>query len=304
MESYIKPNLRENTIRCYGNIIKLIKPDLGDTVISRINTNAIQKFYSNLKMKNISNNYIRRIHTMLRQALNFAKSEHLLSSNPTDNCKVPKAERTTKRILTDNELEIFMQAIRMDKLWYDFFYLEISTGLRRGEICALKWIDYNEENKTLLIQRSVSTKKGGGLIIGETKTDKGKRTILLPEPVNNMLKNRQKNSYSEWIFPNLLQYDQPTRPNTAYSNMKKILDKAGLPSIRFHDLRHTFATHALTNNVDPKTLSNILGHTNTSFTLDTYTHVTTDMQEKASGIIGDVFSNVIEEVNASGNTQT
>ena len=77
--------------------------------------------------------------------------------------------------------------------------------------------------------------------------------------------------------------------------MKAILEKAGLPSIRFHDLRHTFATHALTSGVDAKTLSGILGHTNASFTLDTYTHVTGDMQKQAAGIVGDFMTDILGE---------
>lgn len=75
-------------------------------------------------------------------------------------------------------------------------------------------------------------------------------------------------------------------PGTAYRRLKTLLEEAGLPSIRFHDLRHTFATHALTSGVDAKTLAGILGHTNASFTLDTYTHVTPDMREAAGGIVG------------------
>ena len=84
-------------------------------------------------------------------------------------------------------------------------------------------------------------------------------------------------------------------PAAAYRKMKQLLQKAGLPNIRFHDLRHTFATHALTSGVDAKTLSGILGHTNASFTLDTYTHVTTDMQQRASNIVGGVMNDIFGE---------
>ena len=80
--------------------------------------------------------------------------------------------------------------------------------------------------------------------------------------------------------------EDPVDPNAAYRHMKTLLQRAGLPSIRFHDLRHTFATHALTSGVDAKTLSGILGHTNASFTLDTYTHVTGEMQQQAADIVG------------------
>ena len=82
-------------------------------------------------------------------------------------------------------------------------------------------------------------------------------------------------------------------PNSGYARMKKILAKAGLPNMRFHDLRHTFATHALTSGVDAKTLSGILGHTKTSFTLDTYTHVTGDMHRRASEIVGEFMEELM-----------
>ena len=84
-------------------------------------------------------------------------------------------------------------------------------------------------------------------------------------------------------------------PTMAYNRMKTVLKNEGLPSIRFHDLRHTFATHALTSGVDAKTLSGILGHTNASFTLDTYTHVTGDMQKQAAGIVGDFMTDILGE---------
>lgn len=97
---------------------------------------------------------------------------------------------------------------------------------------------------------------------------------------------------SQWIFPDPVKPEDPVDPNAAYRHMKTLLQRAGLPSIRFHDLRHTFATHALTSGVDAKTLSGILGHTNASFTLDTYTHVTTDMQKTASGIVGGFMEDI------------
>lgn len=141
----------------------------------------------------------------------------------------------------------------------------------------------------------MSRASGGGLQIGETKTETGKRTILLPPSTLHLLKERKKTAMTEWIFPSLLQPEKPVSPHTAYHRLKLILKQAGLPDIRFHDLRHTFATHALTSGVDAKTLSGILGHTNASFTLDTYTHVTTDMQKNAAGIVGDFMDELMKE---------
>ena len=148
----------------------------------------------------------------------------------------------------------------------------------------------------LAIQRSASAKTGGGVYIGETKTDTGKRIIYLPESTVNLLKVRKKQALTEWIFPNPYKPEDPMLPNSAYHKLKRILKSAGLPYIRFHDLRHTFATHALTSGVDAKTLSKILGHTNASFTLDTYTHVTSDMQERAANIVGNFTESLFGDI--------
>lgn len=178
-------------------------------------------------------------------------------------------------------------------IWHDFFYTELTTGLHRGELCGLKWEDFDSEAGTLKICRTVITQKGGNLVAGDTKTYAGKRTILLPHSTVRLLEARKHSALTEWIFPDLLHPEQPTNPGTAYRQLKKLLADAGLPSIRFHDLRHTFATHALAGGVDAKTLSGILGHTKASFTLDTYAHVTGDMQRHAAKVVGDFISDIM-----------
>ena len=130
-------------------------------------------------------------------------------------------------------------------IWHDFFYTELTTGLHRGELCGLKWEDFDSEAGTLKICRTVITQKGGNLVAGDTKTYAGKRTILLPHSTVRLLEARKHSALTEWIFPDLLHPEQPTNPGTAYRQLKKLLADAGLPSIRFHDLRHP--------NVKPKT---------------------------------------------------
>ena len=130
---------------------------------------------------------------------------------------------------------------------------------------------------------------------GDTKTYAGTRKILLPSSTAKRLAARKKRSYSQWIFPNPLRPEAPLNPSTAYHQLKRILTEAGLPEIRFHDLRHTFATDALASGVDAKTLSGILGHTNASFTLDTYTHTTGDMQKRAAEIVGGFLADYLGE---------
>ena len=170
------------------------------------------------------------------------------------------------------------------------FYTELTTGLRRGELCGLTWDDFDSEAGTLKVRRTIHARKGGGLEAGETKTYAGQRTILLPYSTTQLLKERRTAALTKWIFPDPLRPERPVNPSSAYRRLKELLKQAGLPSLRFHDLRHTFATHALASGVDAKTLSGILGHTKASFTLDTYTHVTGDMHRNAAEIVGNVIT--------------
>ena len=186
--------------------------------------------------------------------------------------------------------------MREDKIWGDFFYVELTTGLRRGEICGLMWQDFDARNGVLQVRRTLHSRKLGVDMLGKTKTRSGERTIVLPRSTAEILRRRKENAITQWVFPDPVRPELPLSPSCAYTHMKAILHKAGLPDIRFHDLRHTFATHAIASGVDAKTLSGILGHTNASFTLDTYTHVTPDMQKAASGIVGGFMEDLMGAV--------
>ena len=304
INEYMIFTIRESTLDSYKAMIKnQIKPYLGDRPLSALTTQELQKFYNSVKKKGrvkpdrlhgteLADSMVRSIHMMLHEALDMAVRLRLIVKNPTVGTTIPKNNYPPKQILNDEQLERFMQRIRQDERWYDFFYTELTTGLRRGEICGLKWEDFDAENGKLKVRRSVAKRKGGGLNIGETKTETGTRTIILPHSVTEILRRRKEDAISQWIFPDPVKPENPVDPNAAYRHMKTLLQRAGLPSIRFHDLRHTFATHALTSGVDAKTLSGILGHTNASFTLDTYTHVTSDMQKTASGIVGGFMEDI------------
>lgn len=319
MEDYAAGTLRPNTLRSYEQYIRCyIKPYLGDKVVSRVTRVDIQKLYTKLKQEGrvhdhpehgheLSDTMVLRIHAMLHRCLKDAESAHVIPRNPTDGATVPKAGYKPKQILTQEQMETFLAAVEQNEIWRDFFYTELTTGLRRGEICGLMWQDFDETAGTLKIVRSVNTPQAGVLEIGETKTSRGRRTIHLPPSTVQRLRERKKHAFSQWIFPDPLAPEKPVRPGAAYYRMKAILKEAGLPRIRFHDLRHTFATHALTSGVDAKTLSGILGHTNASFTLDTYTHVTPDMQKAASNIVGgfleDLFGKELKPWQESGNAE-
>ena len=288
-----EPSVRPSTFRGYRAYVRdKIAPYLGEKEIRKVTVDDIQNLYRKLKKEGgaeggpLSGASVRRIHGVLHQALKVAADRHLIVKNPTDNVTLPKREPSPRTILNDEQLERFMEAIRQDRRWHHFFYLEITTGLRRGELCGLMWSDFDEKKGTLSIRRTLHGKEGGGYYVGDTKTGTGRRIIKLPPSTVQLLTERKRAAISQWIFPNPIHPEDPVMPNSGYNRMKKLLAEAGLPRMRFHDLRHTFATHALTSGVDAKTLSGILGHTKTSFTLDTYTHVTGDMHRRASEIVG------------------
>lgn len=305
LDEYMIFTIRESTLDSYRAMVKnQVKPFIGGKQIASLTTADMQKFYNKIKKegrvrehpihgKTLADSMVRGVHMMLHEALDVAVRERLLVKNPTNGTTVPKCNYPEKQILGDSQLETFLEAIKGHEYWCDFFYVEVMTGLRRGEICGLKWQDISFEENKLQVKRSVSVKKGGSVSIGETKTETGVRSILMPPSVADVLQNRKQTAITEWVFPNFMHPEQPISPATAYRKLKIILKHAGLPLIRFHDLRHTFATHATHGGVDPKTLAGILGHTNASFTLDTYTHVTSDMQKAASNIVGNIMQNIM-----------
>ena len=305
LNEYKKPILRPSTYTGYSkDIANHILPYLGSKRITQLKTAEIQKHYNRLlesgriqdngKGKGLSNATVRGIHMILREALDSAVHEGLIPKNPADGTSPPKIYRNEKQVLTKDQLETFMKLIEGDEEWYDFFYTEIITGMRQGEICGLRWEDFDREKRTLRVARSVDF-VNKELVIGETKTEDGKRTIYLPDSLWHILAERQsqKGAFSEWIFPNLVHPEFPLNPSRAYRQLKKLLEIGGLPSIRFHDLRHTFTSHAANSGIAPKTLSEIVGHTKASFTLDHYAHVTSDMQKNAANIVTNYITDIL-----------
>ena len=301
MDEYMIFTIKENTIKGYrSQIDHQIKPFIGHKQLASLTTADIQKFYNKIKKEGrvhphpihghmLSDSMVRKIHMMLHEAMEVAVRERYIVRNPTDNTTIPKKTTTEKQVLDDSQLNRFLEVIQCEPYWHDFFYVEVMTGLRRGEICGIKWSDIDFNEGTLCIKRSVSTKEGGGVSIGEAKTDAGVRTIIMPPSVATLLWKKRSDAINEWVFPHYTNPSDPLHPSSAYKKLKTLLKRLELPLLRFHDLRHTFATQATDGGVDPKTLAGILGHTDASFTLDTYTHVTSDMQRGASAIVNNMM---------------
>lgn len=215
-----------------------IKPYLGDRPLSALTTQELQKFYNTVKKKGrvkpdklhgteLADSMVRGIHMMLHEALDMAVRLRLIVKNPTVGTTIPKNNYPPKQILNDEQLDRFMKRIRQDELWYDFFYTELTTGLRRGELCGLKWEDFDAENGKLKVRRSVAKRKGGGLNIGETKTETGTRTIVLPPSTAELLRKRKETAVSEWIFPNIYEPRKTDAPRLCLPPIKNTVKTGG-----------------------------------------------------------------------------
>ena len=259
LTEYKAGTVRPGTLKSYRCYIEYyIKPQLGDKQISLISQQDIQRMYRRLKTEGrihehpemnhqLSDSMVRHIHSALHAALKDAVQAHVIPRNPTEGATAPKPNYRPKRILTRAELDAFLEVVEQDEVWRDFFQTELMTGLRRGEICGLQWSDFDEEGGALKVCRTLHSQRKGEYTVGETKTGKGMRTIILPKTVADILRQRKADTISQWIFPDPVKPEDPVSPGSAYLHMKTLLRRAGLPSIRFHDLRHPYVKHTTKN---------------------------------------------------------
>ncbi len=207
---------------------------------------------------------------MISSAMDFARNQKLISSNPTDGCALPKLEHKEMKTLPVEQLTSFLREAKESGV-FELYYIELATGLRRGELLGLKWEDIDLAQGSLRVQRQIA-RINGEVIEGPLKTKNAYRTLpLSADAVGVLQEQRKKGGSSPYVFPSPT--GGPISPDSVLHMLHRVLKRAGLSKVRFHDLRHTFATLALQNGVDIKTVSGMLGHYSAGFTLDTYTHV-------------------------------
>ena len=242
--------------------------------------------------KGLSAKTVRNIHQIISSALKLAIEQRLIARNPADGCALPKAERKEMQTLPVEQLTSFLREAK-DSGVFALYYIDLTTGLRRGELLALQWTDLDIENRTISVSKQAGRNNAGEPDITRPKTENSIRKISIPQDaVDLLVAEHQKHPSSPWMFPSP-KTGEMYHPDSVVNIHKKILKDAGLEHLRFHDLRHTFATLALQNGVDVKTVSSMLGHFDAGFTLRTYTHVTRQMQENAAEKMGNFMAQVM-----------
>lgn len=228
----------------------------------------------------IADSQIRNCFSLCHRALEKARAEHLILRDPTNECKLSPVRYEEMKILSRESMQkLLIQA--KEENYYELFLLELATGLRLGEIAALQWNDLNLTTGELRINKQAGT-SGPDVVICEPKTKAAVRTLILPPSVLKVMREYRARVDSRWMFPSPKKEDSPMRPSSIHLRLHRILDHAGCDRVRFHDLRHTFATLSLEHGMDVKTLSTIIGHVSSATTLNTYTHITDEMRRKAA----------------------
>ena len=300
-ENYAKVKVRPSSHQTYkGYIENHIKPNIGDIPLEKLTTLDLQRLYKTLlargrvdrleskgQPKGLSPKTVRNIHQILSSALKLAQEQRLILTNPAEGCALPKVERREMKTLPVEQLQSFLREAK-DSGVFELYYLELATGLRRGELLGLKWEDIDLEHGDLRVRRQIA-RINGKVVEAPLKTKNAYRTLPLAEDTISILKEQKKKvGSSPWVFPSAT--GGPISPDSVLHMLHRVLKRAGLPQVRFHDLRHTFATLALQNGVDIKTVSGMLGHFSAGFTLDTYAHVTTSAQKAAANTMGKLLS--------------
>lgn len=303
-ELYAKPNVRTATANRYELIIEQYTvPRIGNIKLKKLTTQHLQKLYKELlesgrihvgkgQDNGLSTTTVHSVHLMLHCALERAVKERLISRNPCEDCIVPKPRKLDMKILTPEHMKAYLEAADRRGL-LPMFYLELVSGLRKGELVALRWDDVDIRQRTISVSKQYVRNPDGSLELTRPKTENSVRLVSIPQTaVDLLIQEHDKHPDSPYLFPSPLTGEM-YHPDSVVNLHKKILQDAELEHLRFHDLRHTFATTALQNGVDVKTVSAMLGHFDAGFTLRTYTHATRQKQDEAAQTMGNFMEQVM-----------
>lgn len=261
-QQYAKQTLRPTTQSGYENMIyNHIIPDIGKIPLNKLMQNDLQQFYTRLKNggrqirtelygKGLSDRMVRGCHAMCRKALEKAVADGIIRINPAIGCKLPPKKAKEMQVLTREEMQRFIVQAKADG-YFELFILELSTGLRRGEIAGLQWGDLDMLTGELHISRQATTVHGR-ISLSTPKTKSSIRTIILPPDIVKILAEYKKKVNSRWMFPSPIKEDAPRHPTAIRKALQRTLERAECKNIRFHDLRHPYVKPTTKNKLFSK----------------------------------------------------
>jgi integrase len=291
LEEGVRHCVRPKTFLNYELCVRRLLPDLGRVRLRALTPEHIQHALGSLIHGGLAARTVRQVHMVLRCSLKQAVLWRLVASNPSDAVKPPRPVRKEIRTLTEEEVRRLL-AVTAGTRHHSLWIFLVTTGVRLGEALALRWADIDLVDGQATIRRALQRQRGMGMVFVEPKSNRGRRTVPFPPETLKALEahrqdlDRERQQAAKLWQENDLVFPSPQgrpRDMTYLSfTFHRGLERAGLPRLRIHDLRHTAATHLLTKHVHPKIVQELLGHSTIAVTLDTYSHVMPALAKSAS----------------------
>ncbi len=293
LENLVRTAVRPRTYESYELLSRVhVVPELGRVLLQQLDPQHVQALLATKLKSGLAPQTVRHIRTVLRRALNFAMKWNLVARNSAALVDPPRLERYEVKPLTPEQARAFLAAAQNQRLGA-LYVVALSLGVRQGEVLGLRWIDLDldGENPALMVNQALQ-RSGGEFQFVKPKTQRSRRTIALSKSVVKTLTSHRKRQAAERLVAGpgwkdlglvfTMPDGSPIERKCLHNDFKRVLDEAGLPDSRFHDLRHSAASLLLAQGTHPRMVMELLGHSQMALTMDTYSHVMPAMMRETA----------------------
>jgi integrase len=299
LETGVKSSVKDRTYVGYESIVRIrVDPHIGTRRLDKITPLDLQELYGTLERGGLSSRSVVHTHRVLHQAFRQAVRWRYLLRNPCDDVKLPQTTRRELNVLDKTQVTVLLAAVTGDR--HALYSLAVKTGMRQGELLGLQWKDIDLTAGRLAVHRSLQRQKGKGLLFVTPKTSRSRRSIHMGPRLVGVLKEHRRTQLEHRLLAGELWQDQdlvfsnatggPLDPSHQTAVFKNVVTTAKLPPMRFHDLRHTAATLMLGSGTHPKVVSEMLGHSTVTLTLDVYSHYIPVLHDQAATMMDELLA--------------
>jgi integrase len=292
--------IRPRTFASYAQIVRdHLKPGLGRTPLARLQPQHVQRLYQDLLSSGLSPKTVRNVHVTLHRALEQAQRWRLVPTNIADLVDAPRVRRQEMKALSPEEARSVLEAARDDDDLEALWTVALTTGLRQGELLALRWPEVELERGTLRVVASLVRLAGQEPQLAEPKSQRSRRQVELSAGAVDSLRRHRAGAieaalkvgrpYDRAGFVFRRTDERPLSVTTTWKRWRRLLEAAHVPPMPFHSARHSAATLLLGRGVHPKIVSEMLGHSTVAITLDVYSHVTPAMHREAARVMDELL---------------
>lgn len=298
LRDYAASNVEQTTLQTYAGVIrKHVVPDLGQVPLARLTPQAVQSALSARLAAGAAPATVHKAYRVLREALGHAVEWGLLSRNIAEAVRPPRARLREMRVWDEEQVRLFLAEARRASRFYELYLGALLTGMRQAELLGLRWQDIEWATGTAFVRQTL-VRVGSQVVFKRPKTTHSRRAVALPAALLDALRDLRDRQEEQqrlvgplWCAHDLVWCQTDGKPLWAANLVKRdfyrLCERAGVPRVRFHDLRHCHASHLLLAGVHPKVVSERLGHAHPAFTMHVYSHVLPGLQEEAARRLAD-----------------